>query len=164
MRKFGFAGAVLLALGALLLPTTAMAQCDVYPQCSEGGTVSDGSPRPGQEVTFSYFGGEGDPGSSFSVDFLSTPVRLGTFNFDSNGNFSVRVRIPSSATPGSHVLRAVGRTRAGGQLTVTAAVFISGSPLVPTGSNTLPFVLVGVGAIAVGGTFVGLQRRKAHKI
>ncbi len=167
MKKLGIAGVALLAIGVLLLPSIGSAQCSEYPLCSESGQVSDGAPRRGQTITFSYSGGEGSPGSSFSVDLLSHPRRLTTGTFDSSGNFSVRVTIPSDAELGGHTLRAVGPSRFGGQLTVTAFInVVAGAPLTATGSNTVPLLMVGLGSIMVGGTFVGFgfRRRKTAKV
>ena len=164
MKKILIAVSAMLALGLTAAGPALANSCADYNFCSQGA----GAAGDGRTFQFFYNGGEGEPGGEFSVDVLSTPRHLGTFRFDSNGNFNIVVRIPNDVPAGSHTLRAVGRSRFGGQLTVTAAITVTGrrsggGGLTPTGTPVLPLGLAGLGTILIGGTAVGVAHRRNRK-
>jgi LPXTG-motif cell wall-anchored protein len=146
----------------LLLPGSARAfDCTNYPigspNCpSNFATVSDSSPARGQRIVFSgcCFIGRVD------IFLASTPRFMGSTTADSNGEFAFALTIPNDISSGTHELRGTGTGINGQPLTVRATIVISGK-LTPTGTNTIPFVLVGLGVIVIGGAAIGLTRKKS---
>ncbi|MHB8512018.1 MAG: hypothetical protein ACYDCC_07520 [Actinomycetota bacterium] len=160
MKKFLIIAGSMLVLGLLVAPSAFAQDCADYSFCSQGGSAAIVTDRTAR---FTYDGGDGLPGGSFSVDIFSTPEHIGDFNFDSNGNFDILIQIPNDVGAGTHTLRAVGQSRFGSQLTVTATIFVPGKALTPTGAKVLPIAILGVGMVLVGGTAVGVTKRRKTK-
>jgi hypothetical protein len=95
----------LLAL-ALMIAVPAVAQDYPIDDDEPEATVSQTVVVPGQPVVVS--GEDWLPNSTVTIEFLSTPVLLGTASVDANGRFSRQVTIPSNATPGPHTIRVSG--------------------------------------------------------
>lgn len=95
----------------------------------------------------------------------STPRSVGTSTADSNGTATITFVVPSDFENGTHTLFASGFDLNGfpQTLSTTFTVSSSGGGLTPTGTNSIPWLLIGVGAVTVGGTFVGVSKRRAGK-
>lgn len=155
---------VLLALvvSALLAP---MALAAPYPLNTPTVGVSDSTVLPGQEITVS--GDRWFPGSTVSLSFQSTPVRIGTATVRADGSFSTRVTIPADATPGDHQIVARGRNRHGDPRTVATDVTIlgtvgAGGGSAFTGANVQTWMLLSVGLGLVGGILIVVTRRRSR--
>ena len=122
MKKQLVAVTVLLALGVSAAPASA-ARC--YNFCrgpiSARGQASSLS-RDGHTERFRSFSGLFQPFSIIRIDILSTPTFLGTATANRFGNLDVILYIPGSVRSGYHVLRAVGRSSTGEQVTVSAGL------------------------------------------
>ena len=94
----------------------------------------------------------------------STPRSVGTSIADGNGVATITFTVPSDFDNGTHTLFASGFDLNGAPITLSTTFTVSGaSGLTPTGSNSLPWMLIGVGAVTVGGTFVGVSKRRNSK-
>lgn len=67
---------------------------------TSAATVSPSSALPGQQVVVA--GGGFAPDTGLTVDFFSSPVRLGTGKSDAAGNYRIHVTIPADAAAGPH--------------------------------------------------------------
>ncbi|HZQ26868.1 MAG TPA: LPXTG cell wall anchor domain-containing protein [Acidimicrobiales bacterium] len=127
-------------------------------------TLSNTAAHSGDDVTASGCGFK--PGSSVALDFLSTPVRVGTATADANGGIRATVTVPANATPGTHTIEATGTDPRGAPLVLSASITIlgAGAPLPHTGSSsTAPLTAAGVGLVLIGGVaVVGARRRRAR--
>ncbi|MGH2828889.1 MAG: hypothetical protein ACRDJM_00240 [Actinomycetota bacterium] len=91
----------------------------------------------------------------------SAPRTVGTSFADVNGVASITFTIPADFENGTHSITASGTGLNGSPLSVSTTFTVTGGrQLIPTGSKTLPWVLVGVGSVVVGGGFVGIARRR----
>lgn len=91
----------------------------------------------------------------------STPRVVGNDQADANGFSTITFTVPADFENGTHTVNARGTGRDGQPLSLTTTFTVTGGGgLIPTGSQTLPWVLVGLGTVVVGGTFVGFARRR----
>ncbi len=88
-----------------------------------------------------------EPGAELKVEMRSTPMPLqpvgGPAKADSNGRYTVKVAIPTSAEPGKHQLVVAGRARSTtamvesvSEIEVVAAAADPAAPTSPTGPRT----------------------------
>jgi LPXTG-motif cell wall-anchored protein len=105
-------------------------------------------------------------GVTVSFRFLSTPVALGTAVADANGVATLNFNVPADATLDLHHVESTGIGSDGQTLTQTAAITVidGSSGTVPrTGANsTKPMAEIGVGALALGGLFLLISRRRSR--
>ncbi|MHB8512017.1 MAG: hypothetical protein ACYDCC_07515 [Actinomycetota bacterium] len=131
MKKFGVAiTMMLLSIGMVSMsstPALALGRCDSYAFCSITEGFKHGwDSHNGRTFFFWYFGGDGVPFSQFRVDIVDNGIRLGTFNFNSAGDFNISFTVPATLAGGrNYTIRAVGRTKGGGQITVHTVIFVS---------------------------------------
>ncbi|HVL90868.1 MAG TPA: hypothetical protein VM841_11615 [Actinomycetota bacterium] len=94
----------------------------------------------------------------------SHPRVVGTSFPDTSGVARLTWRVPADAELGSHTLSASGTDINGIPLTVTTTFTVvrgtGRGGLTPTGSNTIPWLLIGLGSVAVGGTLVTVAKRR----
>jgi hypothetical protein len=176
MRKLLVAlGGLLLAVGLLTVGTVALTSGPAFAKtasgCPEGNqcggiSSSSGSSPPGGSVTLTGHGYT--PGTVVTIDVCGLETL--TVLANSSGNFTITIKIPNSATPGSTcVITATGKGSNGQSLTTSTSVVVtSGSSVPPVGtgepwSASLYWVLTGLVA-AFGLTFleVGRRRRRGH--
>lgn len=122
------------SVGAVALPAPAGAQTcpSTYtPSTCVAVTLSASIVAPGGTITIT--GGGFLAFSIIVITFHTTPVTLATVRADANGNFSVTVTIPASATPGSHFIEASGTGANGQPLTLTTPITIAS--VVPVSTN-----------------------------
>jgi hypothetical protein len=89
------------------------------------------------------------------VDFLSTPVRIGTLTANAAGVASGSVRIPINATAGAHQVRLTGTSPTGATVVQSIPVTVVGAQIPRTGDeawSTLRYglLLIGLGLLAAG--------------
>ncbi|HEX9694681.1 MAG TPA: hypothetical protein VGB64_00035 [Actinomycetota bacterium] len=95
----------------------------------------------------------------------STPRSVGSSFPNAQGIATITFVIPSDLDNGVHTLSASGFDLNGQPLTVTTTFTVAAAGgLTPTGSNTIPWLLIGLGSVAVGGTLVGVSKRRTAKI
>lgn len=143
-----------LALALALPSSAAWAQ---YP-AGNSITMNDTTVTPGQVVNSDACCFQGQ------VTWVaqSHPIVLGTSFPNAQGVATLTWTVPTHLTPGSHTLSASGFDVNGIPLTVrTTFTVVSGGGLTPTGSNTIPWLLIGLGSVAIGGTMVTVAKRRA---
>lgn len=91
----------------------------------------------------------------------STPRSVGTSQADANGVATITFAVPSDFENGTHTLFASGFDVNGAPLTLSTTFTVTSGGLTPTGSNSIPWLLIGVGAVTVGSTFVGVSKRRS---
>jgi LPXTG-motif cell wall-anchored protein len=169
MLKRLIAGTV--AVGALLvlvaLPATAQGYRGALPNeltrsgdtCAPGGdlTLTVPGAAPGTDVTFTF---DGPP-----------PVVLGVVTADANGTAVLDAVWPDSATPGFHDVTAQGTDDDGDPLplelvsSVQCGVAGAAAGTLPrTGSDSLPWVRIGVVLVALGGVILLTSRRRSSAV
>ena len=131
--------------------------------------------RQGQQVDVT--GGKEhqfEPGTELKVELRSTPTPLqpvgGPAKADSNGRYTLKVAIPTSAEPGKHQVAVIGKAKgasamveSAGEIEVVAAAADPAAPTSPTGPRTsLPTTgwslqLLGL-ALALGLSGAGLLK------
>lgn len=126
-------------------------------------TSSDGC-TPGAPVTLTVQGAA--PGTDVTFIFQSDPVVIGIATADANGTAVLHTTWPVNASSGLHTVVAQG---IGGDsvnpgpldlsIEVTCAPAAAGS-LARTGSDSLPWVRVGVVLVALGGILLLTSRRR----
>jgi hypothetical protein len=106
MRRAGTLIATSLLL--VLIAAPAYSQTGPYPPADDQpqAGVSQNVVFPGQTIEVS--GRQWLPGSDVTIEFLSTPVLLGSARVDASGRFATQVRIPLDATAGPHTIRVSG--------------------------------------------------------
>jgi hypothetical protein len=118
------------SVAAIMLSALPMAAQDYPPDdVLPSATTSQTTVRPGELINVD--GEDWLPGSEVTIEFLSTPVLLGTANVDANGRFSTQVRIPADAVPGPHSLRMSGLGRDGLPRTISIPMTVLGIAAVP---------------------------------
>jgi hypothetical protein len=149
------------ALAGVFTPS---AGAQVYPPsgCSLGANVSVTAPGSSITVTGSGF----DPGQ-VTIFFDSDQVTSATA--DAGGAFSVPVTVPSNASAGTHVIRAVpANAKCDPSTTITIAAAAgartggTAGALAFTGSDSLPLVWIALALLTVGTAFVLAVRRRAQ--
>jgi hypothetical protein len=102
------------------------------------------------------------PNSTVDLFIYSTPQKIGTALANGSGSFSVQVTVPASLAPGAHHLVAAGVDSSGNvrYLRTDVTVTTSADQLAWTGFETLPYVLAGIAALAIGGGLVFVARRR----
>lgn len=138
-----------------------------FAQASE--PVSTGPLRPVDlpdvvegETTTTVRGSGYAPGGQIDITIESDPVHLATVTADAAGSFEARVTIPAGLPAGAHTLKATGPDPAGGLRVLSTPVEVAGDPAGPlatTGTSLLWLVVVGAGAIGVGGV---VSRRRVR--
>jgi len=78
------------------------------------------------------------PGATYDASTHSDPVDLGTITADANGNLNASLTIPSTVTPGYHMLDITGLNMAGQTVDVQRMIFVaySSTDYLGTGSNS----------------------------
>jgi hypothetical protein len=149
------------ALAGVFTPS---AGAQVYPPsgCTFEASVSVAAEGSTITVTGSGF----DPGQ-VTIFFDSDQVASATA--DAGGTFSVPITVPSNASPGTHVIRAV---PADAKCDPTTTITITGAAgaragraagaLAFTGSDSLPLVWIALALLTVGTAFVLAVRRRAQ--
>ena len=158
MRRWtlGFAALLLLAL-----PSAAYAQ-NYTTQTGNLG-VSDPTPNAGQTITATGSGYGSN--ASVTITMESQPVTLKTTTANASGQLSTTITIPSNTTPGTHTLRATGRSSDGGTLVLSASIVVSAAgqtgELVRTGPGSA-VGLTGIGFLlaASGGLVAAVKSRR----
>ena len=124
------------------------------------------SGAPGDPIGLS---GQGSPNSTIGLTFNSTPVFLGNFTTDGNGNFVMVFNVPLSADPGLHTIVARGANGEQGTVNFTVTVGAPGVgyptagypygalPLVPTGIPTSVTPAVQTTPAPSGPAFTGVN-------
>jgi hypothetical protein len=165
LRKVVAASALttLAGLGLLAILPAAPAAAQVYPPsgCTLGASVSVATAGSSITVTGSGF----DPGQVaifFDSDQVATATAAG-------GTFSVVITVPSNASPGTHVIRAVPADAACDPTTTITVQAGAGArapaaagALAFTGSDSLPLVWIALAMLTVGTAFVLAVRRRAQ--
>ena len=169
---------LVLVLGILvaLAPATSAQQCPTtapYPPVTGTLTVSETVVEPGDTITVSGSGYA--PNSSVTVTMEreggGTPTPLGTFTTNSSGSFSGDVEIPETTAVGRYVMRASGsdgqcigvaRVLSAGFTVRAAAAAAAVGPR--TGTDVLPWLILAVAVIAVGGALVLVGRRRRGSV
>ncbi len=153
MKRFLAAVVGLLASVAIAAPVAAG-----YPPGSPTLESSSGTPAPNASVDITISGF--CPTTTVEIDIDGTVVGSGTT--DASGNATVTITAPG--TPGTYTVTAT----AGGECSDVeslAIVVTAGGGLPSTGSNsTMPGLQIGIIAVLLGGTLVGLasmRRRTA---
>ncbi|MFW3170618.1 fibronectin type III domain-containing protein [Geodermatophilus sp. CPCC 206100] len=123
---------------------------------------------PGEELV--VVGTGFAPGTDVSVIIYSEPQVLGTVRTDGNGAFRLEVEVPADLAAGRHSLIASGTAPDGTQrflrmdVTVDAAGVATATDeagdLAYTGAEPLVPALLGLGALAVGGSLLVVSRRR----
>lgn len=171
---------VVLGVALFGLTATAPALAQQYPPKDHKVDVSNMSPCPAEPftVTAQTFA----PGSTVTVQLVSTGAVLGTATADDQGKASVEVSIPDSPAAGESVRRdiaVVGHTADQEELNLTAAIEIrdcdsdgqpvpaaaapSGDDLPRTGAdNTKTLFKAGLALAALGGLLLAMARRRRH--
>lgn len=156
--------AILTGLGLMAALPAAPAGAQVYPPsgCSLGANVSVTAPGSSITVTGSGF----DPGP-VTIFFDSGEVASATA--DAGGTFSVPITVPSNASVGTHVIRAVpadNKCDPTTTITVEAAAGArqggTAGALAFTGSDSLPLVWIALAMLTIGTAFVLAVRRRAQ--
>jgi LPXTG-motif cell wall-anchored protein len=161
-KVFGVAALAVLAIATM----TSTASAQDYPPKTNSLVLSVTSAPPGGNVTATAKTHK--VGALVTFRFLSTPVVVGTATADANGVATLTFKVPADATAGQHHVESTGTGTNDQALTQSAAITVTGgtSGTVPkTGANsTKPMAEIGVGALALGGLFVLIARRrtKAH--
>lgn len=158
MRRWTFGFAAL-----LLVAVPAVANAQNY--TTQTGTlgVSDATVVPGQTITVTGSGFAGN--TSVTITMESQPVTLKTTTANAQGQLNTQVTIPSNTTPGSHTLRAIGRSSDGGTLVLAASIVVSSGgqtgALPRTGPSTA-LGLTGIGFLlaAAGGCAAAVKSRR----
>jgi LPXTG-motif cell wall-anchored protein len=156
----------LMALAPLVaLSTTAGAQAYPPSACTVG--TSQVNVTPGQTITVSVSGFA----PSSQVNLALDGQAVGSITTDGSGSGSGSFTVPSNISPGTHTLSASGTAGVGGAcdpsttLTVAGAAAAGaragGGALAFTGSDTLPFVWIGLAALTVGAALVIAVRRRS---
>lgn len=65
------------------------------------------------------------PGSSFTIELHSTPVSLGTFTSDDNGDINISALIPSNVDPGFHTLHIYGKDVEGNDIDIYKDIYVA---------------------------------------
>ena len=144
---------VLLTCGLFLFTpmavTAASADSPYPPPTAQGsGSVSPSRVQAGGCVTFTGTGFE----PNTVVVIRDNGHVVGTARADSNGKFTKRVCFGASAQRGRHILTGTGSGAGGGELVVSATVFIMGVSQRPGGAGGgLPFTGFEGSGIALGG-------------
>ena len=153
-----------LALAALLLlvvPAAAHAQTNYNTTGNLG--VSDPTVTPGQTITVSGSGYGSN--AQVTITMESQPVTLKTTNANTSGQLVTQITIPSNTTPGTHTLRAIGRSSDGGTLTLAASIVVSGAAAgLPRTGATSAVGLTAIGFLlaAVGGCAAAVKSRRKN--
>jgi hypothetical protein len=102
------------------------------------------------------------PNSTVSLYVYSTPTLLGTVVTDAHGAFSKAVTIPAGLAPGAHHLVSAGVDPSGQPRYLTSAITVAQATgtLAWTGFETLPVLLGGVAAVALGTGLLVVTRRR----
>ena len=169
---------LVLVLGAFmaLAPGAAAQTCPTtapYPPVTGTLTLSQTVVEPGDTIQVSGSGFA--PNSSVSVTMEKegggTPVVVGAFTTNGTGSFSGEVTIPDTTAVGRYVLKASGTD---GQCVGVARVLSAGftvraaaaaGAIGPrTGADVLPWLLVAISVIAVGGALVLIGRRRRGSV
>ena len=151
------------AAAALLLfvavPADAQYELPTSLTSSDGGGCNPGSP-----VTLTVQGAA--PGTDVTFIFQSDPVVIGVVTADANGTAVLHTTWPVNASSGLHTVVAQG---IGGDsvdpgpldlsIEVTCAPGAAGA-LARTGSDSLPWVRIGVVLVALGGILLLTTRRR----
>ncbi len=168
MRRFV---KLVVLMGALAVaPVVALstgAGAQAYPPsaCTVGTSQVDVT--PGQTITISISGFA----PSTQVNLALDGQAIGSLTTDGSGSGSGSFTVPSNLSPGTHTLSASGDSGVGGTcdpsttLTVAGAAAgaraAGGGALAFTGSDTLPFVWIGLAALTIGAALVIAVRRRA---
>lgn len=173
----------IVALSVVMFGLSAVpAAAQQYPPKDNKADVSTMTPCPAEPFTVSAQ--TFDPGSTVTVQLVSTSAVLGTATADEAGKASVEVSIPDSPAAGQSVQRdiAVVGPADGEELTLTAAIEIrdcangadDAAPAVavtPPGDGDLPatgsnstktLIQIGLALAAVGGVLLALARRRRN--
>lgn len=146
-----------LALALMLPASTAFAQGYTAPNSI---TINDPTTVRGQQVTSTACCFQGE----VTWVMRSHPRTVGTSFPNAQGVATLTWTIPADAEIGNHTLSASGFDVNGIPLTVTTTFSVSApGGLTPTGSNTIPWLLIGLGSVAVGGTMVSVAKRRSVK-
>ena len=156
-----------LLAGFSLAGFSAVASAQQYPPSGPTATLSSQSVGANRTITISGAGWL--PGSTVTITLQSTPQTLGTAQVAADGTFSATVQIPCNVDPGQHTISVSGTGADGLPHTVSAALTVDpcGSPVSSLartgGSNTIPYIGVGVGLILFGAmlTIAFTRRRKS---
>ncbi|HVL90482.1 MAG TPA: LPXTG cell wall anchor domain-containing protein [Actinomycetota bacterium] len=176
MSRFGRAAAI--ALSVLAVSTTAWAQ---YPP-QNFITVTPPTVVRGQLAIATACCFQG----SVTWTAFSHPRHVGTSTAGSGGLTSITWTVPLDMELGDHTLTASGSDRRGRPLTLATRFTVvsetvvagtrfnrggvvgstggsAGTRLQTTGSNTIPWMLIGIGSVLAGGTMLGVSRRRKVK-
>lgn len=112
---------------------------------------------PGGRTTYSAYGFA--PNGKVEIFICSTPISLGTFTADANGNIITEVTIPPGTSLGAHTLAAMGTAPSGRSRVAYAAINVVSAgtnttttgALPRTGSDNGRLVAVGGALILLGG-------------
>jgi hypothetical protein len=132
------------------------------PYTGSSATVSDSTPAPGQTVTVS--GGGFTPNSTVTIVLDPGAAGLGSTTASATGVVSAAVTIPVSAS-GARTIVLSGTATNGKALTLSVAVNVGavGSDIPTTGSDSLPILLIAIGAMGAGAALwggVSVRRRR----
>lgn len=98
------------------------------------------------------------PDSDVNVVLCSTPVALGTFKADANGEVHQALTIPAGTVLGAHTIAATGNRSNGLQQVAYAAITVVAAPttgtLPTTGSDTGRMIAIGAALLVLGGAAI----------
>lgn len=152
----------------MLMAAAPAAMAQEYPAGDDAITSPTGNIYdPGDPATF--VARTFQPGSQVSFTFFSDPVHLGTVTADANGVATINTRIPASADPGRHTVRASGIDPNGRLQNLDFSLTVRGgpgrAPLPRTGSsNSIDLTRVGVAALAGGGLLILASKKRRDRM
>jgi hypothetical protein len=164
MLKRLVAGTVAAAALLLLVAVPSDAQ---YPLPTSLVSSDGGSCTPGAPVTLTVQGAA--PGTDVTFIFQPDAVVIGVATADANGTAVLQTTWPVNASAGLHTVVAQGVDGdPNNPMTLDLSIEVTCAPgaagaLARTGSDTLPWVRIGVVLVALGGILL-LTTRKRHAV
>jgi 5'-nucleotidase len=115
--------------------------------------------------TATVTGADWEPNADITLSIASTTQTLGTVESDEDGAFTATFQLDPSLGNGDHIISAVSEFSSS-QVGVTLTGCPSGRGLATTGSDSKPWVTIGVGLIILGAVLAVLahRRRSAHAL
>jgi len=98
------------------------------------------------------------PNSVITLWLFSSPLSLGEFTVDSNGELDISVVIPESVTLGDHTVQLNGVSANGELRTMNVSVVVTQEKNALQ-SNLMPTILAAMAAIALAGLVIARRRR-----
>jgi len=98
------------------------------------------------------------PNSTITLWLFSSPLSLGEFTVDSNGELDISVVIPESVTLGDHTVQLNGVSASGELRTMNVSVVVTQEKNALQ-SNLMPTILAALAATALAGLVIARRRR-----